>query len=791
MSLTSRVLAVLILAVTIAASTAASAVVHAAVLAGLGVPDPDGLLNIEPRRDLPGRGPVVFFEAYPNYVRLRDARADVFSAVACMYPAVVGWDDNGEIRPLQSARVTASFFETVAVPPLLGQPFTKADDGVTPAPVVVISHHVWLSAFGGDPGAIGQSLRLGGVPHTVVGVMPAGFSLPVLSDVWVPLGAPTYVAPTGRVFMVYARLRPGASLAAANSMMADFTARAIEADSVLNRDYRYRARPLRDAFLDNAGRSIWLVQAGAWLLYVLAISNVWSLLIAWVSVRRHETAVRRALGASARDIFGLFVRRSMALAVPAGMLGTVIAWAALPLVRGLRPTPALGFLLANAGLDAAALLTAIGLTGLAVLAVALVPAWHALRQDPAAGLGASSRGATLTRSAARWQRGMVLVQSGLAVVVLFAAVVTGVSFWKLANVPDGFEAKGRIVLRANLPDARYATHETRALFSKRLLEETARERDLEAFAFTTTLPVGDFPWGGRFFPQLPGGEIAIEPVTLHFRRISPGYLRTIGIPLLRGREFDAHDVAGSIPVAIVSRAAADRLWPGEEPMGKRLRRFVAGAPEPLLEIVGVTSNAMDAGYSSPAGEAIYVPYAHLSVSRMSMVVRPRGDDASAIAAVKRALKAADPTVAASDIASLESLVSNARAIPRLQMMLLTMFGIVAVTLTALGSYGVMSQLVASRQREIAVRLAIGATPRRVGGMVLGQNARLAVTGIVLGLVAAWQLGRLLEPIVFGISSRSIGALSTVALFTLVITLGATLVPALRAASLNVTRELRG
>jgi predicted permease len=687
--------------------------------------------------------------------------------------------------------VTASFFATIAVPPIAGAPFTAADDGVTPAPVVVISHAVWMAAFGGDPHAIGQSLRLAGIPHTVAGVMPAGFALPATSDIWLPLGTPT-APPTARIFGVYARLKPGAPLAAAADVMSEFTKRAIADDAVMNRDYRYRARPLREALLDDAGRAIWLVQAGALLLFVLAISNVWSLFITFVFERRHETAVRRALGASARDIVRLFVRRSLAIAIPAGLVGTVLAWAALPIVRGLHPTPQLGFLLAGARLDVGGLATALGLTLVAALAIGLVPAWHACRQDAAAGLSATSRGASLSRSAARWQRAMVLVQAALTVVVLFAAVVSGISFWKLASVPDGFETEGRLIVHVMLPDARYPTHASRAQFATRLLDEVSRETEVAAFAFTTTLPVGDLRWGARFFPELPNGEITREPVQVHFRRVSPGYLSAMGIPLLRGRDIDAHDLEASARVAIVSRASAERLWPGKDPLGQRLRRFMNGGADPApIEVVGLTGDAMDGGYNAPPGEAVYLPFAQMSSSGLSLVVRPRTTDAVALAAVRHALKAADPTIAASDIATLGDMVSDARAVSRLQMMLLTAFGLVALGLTALGSYGVMTQLVSSRQRELAVRLAVGATPRQVGGMVLGQNARLALMGIALGLIAAWQIGRLLEPIVFGISATSPAALAAVAVTTLTVTLGATIAPAIRAAFVDVTRGLRG
>jgi putative ABC transport system permease protein len=790
MSTTSRVLAVLILAVTIAATTAASAVVRAAVLAGLGVPDNTRLLNIEPLRDLAGRGPVVFFETWPNYLRLRDAKPEPFVDVTCVQQSVIGWDDRGEMRPLQAARVTASFFATVAVPPLLGQPFKAADDGPTPTPVVVISHRVWMSAFAGDREAIGRAIRLSDVPHTVVAVMPPTFAVPVAVDLWLPLGTPAAL-PSARIFSVYARLRADASIERANAVMAEFTRRTIAEDSVVNRDYRYRARPLVEALVDTAAPAIWLVQAGALLLFVLAVSNVWSLFITWVVERRHETAVRRALGASSRQLVWLFVKRSLAIAVPAGALGALLAWAALPLVRSLQPTPQLGPLLSNASLDFWTMATAIGLTFVAALGIGLVPAWYACRQDAVAGLTATSRGASLSRSAGRFQRAVVLVQSSVAVVVLFAAVVSGVSFWKLAAVPDGFDADGRLIVRVILPESQYPTHDRRALFAARLTEAVAQEPEVAPLAFTTTLPIGDLRWGGRFFPELPNGELAREALTLHFRRVSPGYLAAIGIPLRRGRDFDARDTTTSPPVAIVSRAAADRLWPGVDPIGRRLRRYNVGPDVPPLEVVGIANDTIDAGYNAPPGEAIYVPFSQLSVGQMSIVVRPRTDDVAALAGLRRALKKADPTLALSGIASLESMVSDARAVPRLQMVLLTLFGIVAVSLTALGSYGVMTQLVASRHREFAVRLAVGATPRRLRSMVLGQNAKLAVAGIVLGLVAAWQVGRFLEPIVFGISATSPLALTSVAVTTLLVTLGATILPAARAAAPDVARGLRG
>ena len=398
MSRTTQVLAVLMLAVTIAATTAASAVVQAAVTTSLGVPDPAGLLNIEPLRELPGRGAVVFNESYPNYLRLRDRKFGAFSEVSCVLQSVVGWDDGGEVRPLQASRVTASFFVVAGVAPLMGQPFAEVHDGPTPAPVAVISHRLWQQAFAGSAQAVGKSIRLAGVPHTVLAVMPANFGIPAPTDVWTPLGNPmAYLQPTSRIFNVFARLRPGESMARAGAMMADFTRFTVTEDGVNNRDFYYRARPLRDALVGSSGPVIWLVQIGAVLLFVLAVSNVWSLFLAMVIERSGETAVRRALGASTRDIIGLLVRRSLAIAVPAGIIGALLAWVLLPMIQQLRPNPALGFLLAGARVDAGVLATLIALTLIATVGIVLLPAWHAVRQAPVTVIGSASRGGTLSR----------------------------------------------------------------------------------------------------------------------------------------------------------------------------------------------------------------------------------------------------------------------------------------------------------------------------------------------------------------------------------------------------------
>jgi len=394
--------------------------------------------------------------------------------------------------------------------------------------------------------------------------------------------------------------------------------------------------------------------------------------------------------------------------------------------------------------------------------------------------------------ALRWQKAMVVAQAALSAAILAAAVLIAMSFWRLSEIPDGFSTEGRVVARVVLPDATYGKHPARAAFGQALDENLASEPDIAAGGFTTALPVGDGTWGGRFFIELPDGSTSPEPALFHVRRVSPGYLQTMEIPLLRGRAFTAQDDTGSVQVAIVSRALATRLWPNEEAIGKRLLRAVAGSTTPTpITVVGVVGNTMDAGYGSPAGEAVYLPYSQVSAVRLSIVAKGRGNAAATVAAMRRALKRTDPVIAASGVSTLDALVLQANALPRLRTLVLIVFSIVAVGIVALGSYGVMSQLVSNRERELAVRLVFGAQPTRLGASVIAQVARLTVPGIALGLAAVWSTSGLLTAFVFGVQARSPLVLASAGGVLLVLAVIATLPPALRAMRVDIRRGISG
>jgi putative ABC transport system permease protein len=782
--------AVLTMAVALGANTVVFSVLKAFLLSSFSVPEPDRLFVIAPVRELPGRGAVVFAEAYPNYERIRETQRS-FAEVACILPGVASWDSGEEVRPLQSARVTASFFATVGVQPMLGRGFGEEDEGPSPSPVALISHSLWQGTLMGDPGVLGRSLTINGTAHTVIGVMPAGFTHPLPTDIWLPFDIPQFwwtAITGGRGLTVYGRLKDDVTLRTATHEMAELTQRSLEAHAD-NQDFRYTLQTIVQVLLPSADRTIVLVQAGALVLILLAVLNLASLLIAWGFDRRQEMAVRLALGAGRRRIVRMLLLQSLTVVVAGGLGGLGLSALALPWIRQLEVSPTLALFLSQLELDRFVLLWSGVAAGVAGVVAGALPSWFGRQTDLTETIRWGQRGASLSPAAIRWQKAMVLAQATLTVIILAAAAFIGISFRNLQGIPNGFTPEDRVIARVQLPDAEYPEHEKRAAFAARLLEGLGREPDLAAFGFSSTLPVSDVPWGARFFIQLPDGSLSTEPLLFHFRRTSWNYHATMGIPILSGRAFEERDDATHPNVAIVSRALAERLWPGENPIGRPIYRVLPGV-EPLpLEVVGVAGNVMDGGYSAPPGEAVYVPFAQVSVTRMSIVARPRTTPQQAVLAVRRALRAADPGLAASAIAPLESLVTQANALPRLQTILLVVFAFVAMGIAGLGSYGLMSQLVATREREFALRLAFGAPPGRLGWSMLGQAAALAGPGILAGAAVVLLLSGVLRPFLFGVNPGSIGVTLLVSVVTFAFVCSASLSPAFRAARTDVRKGL--
>jgi putative ABC transport system permease protein len=779
--------AILTMACALGVNTSALAVLRAFLFSSLGVPEPDRFVNIAPVRELPGRGEVVFSDAWPNYVLLRDTQRS-FAAIGVTFQNVVSWTEGENVRALQNTRASASFFTATRVNPMLGRVFTPDEEGPSPDNVIIVSHALWSGALNRDSAVIGRVMTIDGIPTTVVGVMPEGFSQPAPTDVWQPFDIPPAqrrAISGARSLGIFGRLRDGVPLETARSEIDDFTRRTHEASPADNRDYRYRMTTVREQLLAGAGATVLLIQIAAASLLLLAMLNLVALLVAWGFERNQEMAVRLALGGGPRHVARLLLAQS-ALIVGAGLLaGVLLSMVLLAFVRQVDLGPQLAFFLSHVRVDIPVLAISSGAAALLATGAGFIPAAVNRRAALAHALRASSRTASHSAGAIRLQRGMVVVQASLSVVVLASAAVVGLSFRNLASVPDGFVSDGRVVARVILPDARYGSHAARAAFADRLLNALARESGLTEHAFTTTLPVSDVRFGGRFFIPDENGAVSGDPSLLHFRRISPEYTPAMGIPLIRGRLFTARDDSAAPRVAIVSRAVADQYWPDEDPIGKRMYRAGAGSAPPVpFEIVGVVGNTMDGGYEAPPGQTVYLPFAQVSFTRFSVVVRSRGTAADGIAAVRRAIAAADPLVAASGVTTLAALVSSANALPQLRAGTLVVFASAAILITALGCYGVMRQLVANRERELGLRLVFGAVPADVGRDVLLQVARLTVPGVLIGLGVAWMTSSALRRFVFGIDPRSIPVLMAVGAAVLLLATAATIPSVLRAMRLD-------
>lgn len=780
--------AILTMAVALGVNTSALAVLRAFLFSGLGVPEPDRLVNIAPVRELPGRGEVVFSDAYPNYAMLRETTR-AFDDVAVVLQNVVSWSQGTDVRALQNARASASFFATTRVAPILGRSFTADEEGPSPAPVVLISHTLWTSAFARDSAVIGRVITIDAIPTTIIGVMPEGFTQPAPTDVWQPFDMPAAQRATisgGRTLSIFGRIADGIARQTALAEVAEFTRRTHAASPADNRDYRYRMQTLREQLLTGADSTVLLVQAAAASLLLLAILNLVSLLVAWGFERNQEMAVRLALGGGRSQVRRLLLAQS-ALIVGAGLVvGVGLSYVMLAAVRQLDLGPQLGFFLRRAEVDGAILLICVPIAAVVALAAGLLPALVNRRSALAQALRASSRSASHSAGALRLQRGMVVAQASLSVVVLCSATVVGLSFRNLAAVPDGFQSANRVVARIILPDAQYTPHARRVAFADALLAALEREPALTTSAFTSTLPVSDVRWGARFFVPDQGGAISGDPALFHFRRIAPDYPKAIGMPLLRGRLFTARDDSAAPRVAIISRAFAEQYWPDDDPIGKRIMRAgTTTAPAQVpFEVVGVVADAMDGGYEAAKGQTIYVPFAQVSHTRLSIVAESRASTAEAAAAIRRAVRAADPLLAASSVVPLDALVSSANALPELRASILLVFAGAAVLIAALGSYGVMRQLVANRERELSLRLVFGAVPSDLAKEVLMQVARLTVPGVIIGLSGAWLAANLLRTFVFGIDPRSMPILAAVSVGVLVLAALTALPSVLRAMRLD-------
>ena len=733
--------AVLTMALALGANTVVFSALKTFLFSSIGVPDADRLFFISPTRGLPGARQRSLSRSL-SQLRAHSSHAARLRRRGIGVPRAsrVGiWAS--EARPLKMARVTASFFPTMRVFPTLGRAFEQRRAGAGRARLVVISYGALEIRDGGRPRrsrqndaarrrAVHRDRRDAGRIHATGARPTSGFrSTFRLSD---PSGDHRR-APLPPVWSSRGR--------------ADASRRRARREGLHQAHGRGERRqprvPVRGAADSTrsssagADSTVLLVQEGAAVLLLLAVLNLASLLLAWGFERQQEIAVRQALGAGGARVIRILLLQSLFVVGTGAVIGVGVTRLAVPWLRGLE-LPALAYFTSRISLDGGVLAVSAAVAVIAGLIAGVLPAWFSRRIDLAQALRSGARSTTLSPAALRWQQGMVVVQAALSVVILAAAVLVGVSFRNLQRVPGGFSAKGAIVARVQVDPERYPDPAVARGHgsSARRQPRRASRRSLPP-AFSSTLPVSDEAWSTYFFITMPDGSLSKEPLLFQIRRTSPNYLQTIGIPLLTGRQFDGHDDANSPPVAIVSRALADRLWPGETAIGKRIyrsraREQGAGSPHRRRRCRQRAGRGGEraAGRDGvrPVGAAVDT---YAVPRREAARERRRRDQRRATRAAGSPIRFWSPTTSR----QLDALVDQANALPRLQSIILLTFAVAAIVMAMLGCYGVMRQLVATREREYAMRLVFGASPAELGRSVLRQVARLTVPGVVVGLLA--------------------------------------------------------
>ena len=780
---------VLTLAVGLAANATIFGLVDAMVLRPFHFPQQDRLVQLwesSPRMDAFEHSNV----APANFRDWQDQGRDVFDAlVAADYwdAAVAGRDVTDRVP---GVRVTQGFFEILDATPGHGRAFDAGEWREGESRVVVIGHDLWQRAFGADPSILGRAVVVGGEPHTVVGIAPAGFRFPQGAEIWAPLVLPSAGAPRDKYYLtVIGRLAKGSTREAAGARMDLVAARLRSENAATNAGRGIIVRSLSEGMEDGGVRPIFAVwQAAALLLLLLACLNVGHVLLARGSERHRELAVRVALGADRVRLVRQLATEGLLLAVAAGAVAFPLAGLATIQLRRLMPAHIARFVAGwdEVGVDARTLLFT---TALALVAVALASLWPALsstRIDTATSLRESARGTTAGARRQRGRNALVVAEVAGCLALLVGAGICVRGAVELIDGPQGYDPDGLLRLKVSLPEAQYRDENARRAFAREALARLSRVPGVQRATLSNVLPSSGENASASIEVEGAPPVSASERPNADSRSVGPGYFETMGIPLLDGRDLQASDTATGAPVAVVSRAMADRFWPGRGAIGQR---FKAG-DGPWLTVVGVSGDVIQQWFARRRFPTFYQPYDQRPRQDVVMALRTSGDPESLAVTARQALRDVDPYLPAYDVWSMRRALRYATVGVQYGAAVMASFGLIALVLAVSGVYGVMAYRVGQRRFEFGVRLALGATSGDILRLTLGQAIRLTGLGILIGLGLALALARALSAAFSGAMTPDAGSFGMFALLLAAAALLAVAVPVRQALAIDPARTLR-
>jgi putative ABC transport system permease protein len=775
--------AVATLAIGIGATTAMFTIVNSVLLRALPYADPDRLVSVleltpdgEPNMTSPA-----------NLTAWREQSATLSAIASWMdRPFGLTGDDPVEVA---GRWVSDNYFSMLGVRALHGRTFVSGDEDET---LAVLSHRFWRSRFGGDPDIVGRTIEIAYNPITVIGVLPPHLPMPphVASDV----GNPDVIRPfsglppdwRGRMITTAARLSPGATLEAAQAEMDVIVSRIAAEHPQYNRDHGVRVVPLQERMSGHARPVLLMLLGAVSLLLLIACANVASLFLGRAAARRREMTLRRALGAGQGRLVSHAMAEAFVVALAAGAVGVLLAhWATRAVAASLPSNVALPRLDA-VGVDYRVLGFALAASLVVGLLFGAAPAFAGARTELGTALRESSRSATGSRS--RLRSALVVGEVALALVLLAGAGLLYRTVNNLLDVDTGMRAEGVLTMRVTMPQLRYPDDDRRRLFAGELMEELRAVPGVSSVGIVGWLPLGGSKSRTSVLredvPPPPEGEEAGADI----RVVGGDYFEAMGMRLLRGRVFDETDTESAPLRFVINDALARQLFPGEDPIGRRLT-YSWDDPWPSGEIIGVVTSVREMTLDAEASTALYLPHAHDPWAQVTAVIRTAVDPATLADAAVGAVHRIDPTLPVGNVAPYENVVAGTIARQRVSMMLLTGFAVVALVLVLIGIYGVIAYSVAQRVRELGVRMALGAQRRDVLRMVVGQGVALAALGIVAGTLAALALGRVLTGMLYGVAATDVPTLAAAASILALTAAAASGIPAWRAARIDPAKVL--
>jgi putative ABC transport system permease protein len=783
------VLAVLTLALAIGASTALFSIVNVVVLNPFSYKDPSQLFFV--RQSLPKLGVQDQFRASgPEFVDL--AKSGIFERVAAFEPVSRNLTGSDEPERIAAAKVSTELFTMLGVEPMLGRTIAPNEQGPNGQRVLVISHGLWQRRFGGDKAVLGQQVSLDDEPFTIIGVMPPQFRFDE-GQAWFPFPFDFNQGPrAGRSFPILARTSSGTTVEQVNAALANLARQNEQDFGSTNQEYAGRAiyvQPLAEFYFGPVRRALFILLGAVALVLLIACANIANLLLAKSMSRSHEIAIRNAMGASRARIIRQMLIESTVLGLLGGGLGLLIASWGTHLLFNLIPAGTL-----PAGLEVTmnvrVLLFTLGVSLVTAFIFGFWPAIQGSRTETRDALQSGSQRTTAGVGARRAQSVLVVVEVGLSFILLVMAGLMIRSFAKLTNIDPGMNTANVMSMRINRSPAKSRDGSQNAIFFQNVIDRVKTLPGIEVASVASHTPF-------VFTEQWP---ITVENVTdagmqtqsIDTRTVSADYFTTMQIPLLGGQFFSSEDGPQSPPVVIVNQAMANRYWPNQDPLGKRIKLGNPDSKSPWFTVKGVVKDSAQEALDEEINPEISFALGQMAgrYRRMNLAVRTSVDPKSTLAAIQSAIREVDKDQPVYQIQTMEELIGDSVGTRRFALTILILFAGLALLLALSGIYGVISYSVTQRTQEIGIRMALGARAADVLRLVLGQFMRLTVVGIALGVVGAYALTRLMTSLLFGVTPTDITTFVLVSISLSLVALVACLIPATRATRVDPLVALR-